>query len=105
MRNTTGLRRGGPGRPPGAPNKAPAKFRALLQDIVEEAFSSPQARRHLVMQLRTLRINPKVLQLVLAYAYGKPPDTLDVTHRSEISLAEIITGRIPEDEDSQDTST
>ena len=53
-RNTTGLPRGGPGRPKGAQNKVPHDFKASIRRVYEEVASSDPAliRRALVRGLQ-----------------------------------------------------
>ena len=39
-RNTSGLKRGGPGRPTGAKNTVPGDFKASIRRVYEEVASS-----------------------------------------------------------------
>ena len=98
MRNTVGLRRGGPGRRPGVPNKATRELRTFLQDVVYEAMDHSEFRSQLVNRIRSLSIDPRLLQLVLAYAFGKPAARVDLDVH-QVTLEQIIVGRVPHDDD------
>ena len=78
-RNTTGLRRGGPGRPKGAQNKVPHDFKASIRRVYEEVASSDPTliRRALVRGLQAAP--PKsfqYLQILSHYVDGKPAETV-----------------------------
>jgi hypothetical protein len=72
-RNTSGLKRGGPGRPKGAPNRATRDIREFSRETLE--------RPEYIHSLRQ-RIDegkaPHMETLLAHYAYGKPKDTLVV---------------------------
>ena len=72
-RNTSGLRRGGPGRKAGVPNKATAEIKAFTQTILE----SPAYRAALKKRLVSGK-SPQLEVLMHYYAYGKPKDHLHV---------------------------
>lgn len=89
MRNTSGLRRGGsPGRTPGALNKSTVRLRTFLQQVLREALESPECRARLVKQIKTLSVDVKLLQTLLAYAHGKPVAVLEA--EVELSLEAIL---------------
>jgi hypothetical protein len=89
MRNTDGLRRGGPGRPAGSPNKATARMREVLQGVLAQVFEDPTFQADLVKEIRAFSIDPRVLQMLFNYAFGKAPATLDVNF-GQPTLAELI---------------
>ena len=76
-RNISGLRRGGPGRPKGLPNRATVEIKDWARSILED-----QAVRSRTLALaREGRLAPGVLVELLHYAYGKPKETTDVNVR------------------------
>jgi hypothetical protein len=99
MRDISGLKRGGPGRPPGVPNKATRELRAFLQGVVQEAISDPECRKRLVERIRTLSIDTKLLQLVLVYGFGRPSSHMDVSVRQP-TLEQLIAGTALDDDKS-----
>ena len=94
MRDTSGLRRGGPGRPPGTPNKATKEVRAFCQRLVAD----PEYRAALERRWREGSLPPAVEAMVWSYAVGKPPQSLDVTRHGP-SLASIIAGTATDEDD------
>jgi hypothetical protein len=75
------------------PNKATRELREFLQGVVQEAMRDPACRRRLVQQIKTLRIDVRLLRLVLVYGYGKEPLSVEIT-QGEPSLAQIIAGTV-----------
>lgn len=78
-RNTTGLKRGGPGRPVGVPNKATVEIKDASRLIVEDEAYVESLKK---------RVNagkaPHMETLLFHYAYGKPKDTTE--HKGAIRL-------------------
>lgn len=74
-RNTTGLKRGGPGRPKGVPNRATIEVRESCRAIVED----PEYRARLKQRALTGRLNPAVEVMLWHFAYGKPRDVIEQT--------------------------
>ena len=81
-RNISGLRRGGPGRPPGIPNKASAEAKAVCTRLVDD----PEYQRKLRIRLHRGKLAPAVECMLWYYAKHKPTDTLDVTERKMRAL-------------------
>jgi hypothetical protein len=72
-RNTSGLKRGGPGRPKGSPNKATVAVREAAKMLVEDDVY----RAKLQKRLREGRIAPAMESLLWFYAYGKPKEQVE----------------------------
>ena len=77
-------------------------MRTFFQDVLEEALMDSACRERLVEQIKTLTIDPKLLQLVFAYAHGKPSaaTTGDSAVR-KVTLEQIIAGVVPPDIDDE----
>lgn len=73
-RDTSGLKRGGPGRPKGVPNKVTLEIREAARALVDDE----QAQRKMLEDYRRGKLHPSIVQMFYAYAYGKPKDTLVV---------------------------
>lgn len=78
-RNTSGLKRGGPGRPKGQPNKATAEIRDAARAIVEDKDYAESLKKRVIAGKA-----PHMETLLFHYAYGKPKDVTD--HEGEIRL-------------------
>lgn len=72
-RNTSGLRRGGPGRPKGVPNKATQDVQAFAREFLND----PKGVESYRQQYQEGKLPPAVWQLLMHYAYGKPKDTVE----------------------------
>ena len=72
-RDTTGLRRGGPGRPKGSPNKSTVAIRETSQRLL----SDPEYQAALKIRLRRGTAGP-VEPLLYHYAFGRPKETIAV---------------------------
>ena len=71
-RNTSGLRRGGPGRPKGVPNKATIAAKEWAGDLVSDTTYRANFRRRFLSG----RLAPALEAMVHHYAYGKPIETI-----------------------------
>ena len=91
MHNTSGLRRGGPGRPKGSVNKANADVRMWAQSILEH----PAVRAKTLELARQGKLDASLFRELLHYAYGKPKDTVSVDGAVQFSW------RQPEDENGE----
>lgn len=83
-RNTSGLKRGGPGRKAGVPNKAAREFKDAARALVEDPVYVAELRRRLVAGKA-----PHMEPLLFHYAYGKPRETVDVT-ASVTAIAKVV---------------
>jgi len=91
----SGLWRGGsPGRPPGVPNKATGEVRTFCQRLVVD----PEYRANFERRWRSGSLPPALEQMVWAYAAWRPQQSVEVMSRG-LSLAELIVGVVPTDED------
>src|SRR5262245_35705563 len=97
MRNTSGLLRGG--RRAGIPNKSTRRVKAFLDAVFEEVFGRPEFKQRLVESIVNLTIEPKLLTLLLAYYAGRPATTVDLLHSGTVTLAELVVGDVPMEDD------
>lgn len=74
-RDISGLRRGGPGRTAGTPNKATVEVRALCQRLL----SDREYQNNLRARLTAGDLPPAVEAMLWHYAYGKPKERVEVT--------------------------
>lgn len=84
-RNTSGLRRGGPGRPKGLPNKATREQKEFLRGILESEEYRESFRR------RVIRGDATLEQLMHHYVLGKPKDTLAVESLPPMLVVDELT--------------
>jgi hypothetical protein len=98
-RDISGLRRGGPGRPRGVPNKATSAVRDLCQRLVTD----PDYQAKLELAWRARELPPQLEAMIWHYAYGRPSASIETTDRGP-SLAEIIAGTFRDSTDA-DTET
>ena len=84
--NISGLKRGGPGRPKGVPNKVTAEARAACAELVDD----PVYRERLKARLLAGRLPPALECLLWHYAKGKPKDDLQVTGNERGPLEIIV---------------
>ncbi len=74
MRDTTGLRRGGPGRPKGLPNKATVEAKRACADLIDD----PAYRARLKERLLAGELPPAVETMLWYFAKGKPKEQAEV---------------------------
>jgi hypothetical protein len=79
VRNTSGLRHGGPGRKRGVPNKATTAVRELTRSLLD----SPEYRHRLQHRLNTGKIAPAMEVLLWHYAFGKPKELVSAENGQE----------------------
>lgn len=80
MRNTTGLKRGGPGRKPGVPNKTTLEIKERLAQLFDDAYFTRLCER-----AKKGKLAPAVECKLLAYRYGEPKQTVDVPQLGDLS--------------------
>jgi hypothetical protein len=85
------------GRTAGTQNKATKHVKHFLEGVFTEAFEDPTFRVLLIRQIVTLQIDSKLLQTLLAYYAGKPPQAHDHSGSVDVNLARIIAGPLPSD--------
>jgi hypothetical protein len=69
------------------PNRATREVRAFCQRLVAD----PEYRAGLERRLRSGELAPQIEALIWSYAFGRPPQSIDVTS-SGLTLAELIAG-------------
>ena len=73
-RNTSGLLKGGPGRPKGLPNKVTRDIAAFARSVLEDK----EYVRKLVVRLNQGKA-PAVEAKLYEYGYGRPKETVELT--------------------------
>jgi hypothetical protein len=80
-KNTSGLKRGGPGRPRGTLNKVTVEVRAAASALVDD----PVYRQKLLHDMRKRRVLPAVETMLWHYAKGKPVERHEITTPGDFS--------------------
>lgn len=83
---------GGPGRPPGVPNKLSRAAKAEALRLLED----PDYRAAFADAWKTRKIAPQIEMMVWHYAYGKPKETLQLESKTQPQMVELIR-QLPED--------
>lgn len=79
----------GPGRPPGRLNNATLEARKFAHGLV----SSAAYRKEIKARLMAGSLAPALEAMLFHYAYGKPPDKLEVTGADAGPLQVLFGGR------------
>ena len=79
--NTSGLKRGGPGRPPGTLNRVTVEVRAAAAALVDD----PQYRQKLLHDMRKRRVLPAVETMLWHCAKGKPVECHEIATPADFS--------------------
>jgi hypothetical protein len=80
-KNTSGLKRGGPGRPRGTLNRVTVEVRAAASALVDD----PQYRQKLLRDMRKRRVLPAVETMLWHYAKGKPVERHEIATPGDFS--------------------
>ena len=76
----TGLKRGGPGRPKGVPNKVTVEAKAAAEALVDD----PIYREQLALDVQARKVAPAIEQMLWHYAKGKPKDVIEFDGRVNV---------------------
>ncbi len=82
-RNTSGLKRGGPGRPKGVPNKANAEIKAVA---AEHGPSAIARLAHLMLHAESEQAQVSAARELLDRAYGKPAQAVSNPDGSALNM-------------------
>lgn len=93
-RNTSGLRRGGPGRPKGLQNKATRDIQAFSRGMLER----PEYIASLQQRLDEGKA-PHMETLFHHYGWGKPKDTLIVEDAPRPLVIDLVLGPVATDDE------
>ena len=83
-KNTSGLKRGGPGRPRGTLNRVTVEVRAAAAALVDD----PQYRQKLLHDMRKRRVLPAVETMLWYFAKGKPVERHEIATPGDFSQAQ-----------------
>jgi hypothetical protein len=78
--NISGLKRGGPGRPKGVPNKVTVEAKAAAEALIDD----PIYREQLALDMQTRKVSPAIEQMLWAYAFGRPKDVIEFDGRVNV---------------------
>lgn len=86
MRNIRGLRRGGPGRPRGVPNKATVEVKDFCSSIVDDPAYQQAVRARALKG----KLAPAIEAMLWYYAKGKPKELVEHLGRASAPMRSII---------------
>jgi hypothetical protein len=86
------------GRQAGTPNKATQKLKTFLDEVFEAAFTNEGFKAELLVQITTLTIDGRLLQLLLQYWAGFPAKQIDHTHTGKLTLEQLVAGVAVDDD-------
>ena len=69
--------------------------------VFAEAFNNPAFRQRLLTSIVELSIDAKLLTVLLAHYAGSPSKQVDHNHRGTVTLEQLITGTVPDDDDDE----
>jgi len=87
-RNTSGLKRGGPGRPKGVPNKATREMKAWARELFESEHWRVSAAKRII-EGKAPHLEAHCLQVLMPKT-----DKTDVTSNG-LTLAQLLAGEKP----------
>lgn len=90
------------GRQKGTPNKSTAKVKAFLEKVFDEAFQNEHFAHRLAADIVSMKIDARLLQVLLAYYAGRPSMAIDHTVDGTVTLAQLIAGVPLEELDDDD---
>ncbi len=85
-RNTGGLQRGGPGRRRGVPNRATVEAKEFCRRLMNDSAYLARFER----AWRARKLPPRLEELVWSYAFGKPTQSVELSHDAAGSLADLV---------------
>jgi hypothetical protein len=85
--NTSGLKRGGPGRPKGVPNKVTVEAKAAAGALVDD----PIYREQLALDVQARKVAPAIEQMLWHYAKGKPKEIVELHKRRDVTDYDLMT--------------
>ena len=100
--DTSDLRRGGGETRRGIPNRSTRQMKAFLARVFEQAFADPRYEARLDKEIVEGTMDARMFQVLISYYAGRPAQAVDVAHGGTVTLAEIIYGRVPKDDDDED---
>ena len=87
-RNISGLRRGGPGRPKGVPNRATVEAKEFCASIIDD----PEYQQALRRRALKGELPPVIEVMIWHYAKGRPKESVAVSD-DEAVIARLLEGR------------
>ena len=93
VRNTSGLKRGGPGRPKGRKDDKTLEAEAFSRSILSDDLY----RADLLSRAQTGRLAPATETMLWAYGWGKPKERVELTGENSGPLQVLFGGRFKPD--------
>lgn len=91
-RNTAGLRRGGPGRKRGVPNKATAEIKGFTRSLLtSQVYRTALTKRVIAGK------SPQLEALMHFYAFGKPQERVEHSGALKLPRVEKIVHELAQD--------
>jgi hypothetical protein len=92
-RNTSGLRRGGPGRPKGRKNKVPPSVKASVKEVLEEVAGNNREEIRAAI-LKGINSKPphslRYVEVIAHYVDGKPAETVKLKGPAILPPMQIV---------------
>ena len=101
LKGRVGRKKGTPktgGRKAGMPNRSTL----IIRTIAQELFQGKTFQKNLSRQFMNLTLDPSIMRALLAYAYGRPPEKIEISGPDGGPIKAAVTFYLPKNQREKD---